>query len=1194
MTISATTVSSTTYYVGLGETSSRDCSAVGSQAYVSYYERDVLELPGRWRVVSVKDRHRGDDDPFHAIRNGAFIDRAVFDKLAEGRHPKTGQPLIKSAPGRRVQAIDLQIPMCKSASLLAMLGPPDVQKAIASAKQKADERLLKYIVKKGLLVARKGAAGKRKIAITDIVAIQFGHLLSRELDPHLHDHWLIVNLAQTADGEFVTFDTIRLKKHLGALSALHRAWFASALKREIGCAFRRSGRNIEIDGVSDDVVALFSKRRKQIEEESLRHGFDTAIDRVKAQRAAHNTRKRKRLDLSFPDLVIGWQDELQTLDQTPASLWQSVERAAAAARSHSHADDVRSRDIDAIPAIFQTDSILSEIEVLRRFAEARQCERSGDEIIAVLDAFKMEGRLVALDGGTAFTTPAMVELEHRMLRDAMGLRGTWAVHADWRAAQSFDTNTTLSEEQRAAVDHALGPDGVVVVEGRAGVGKSFMLGEIQERTRRADLNFQVVAPSWKAVEVARYDAGILRDDANAIQGFVNKLRKGERALGARDVVVVDEAGMVDLNDMATLVEHAKAVGAKIILTGDTRQLAPVSAGAPMASLSQCLGSSSIERIRRQSDADERTASMHFANGDIQRAMDIYGRRGAVETHLSNDAAIDAVVKRSIGFHREKHQPAVGEHVPSQLVLASTRADVHALNAAIRAALVAEGFVGWHGFTTQAIPRNEKKPVDLTLAVGDEVIFGEKVVHASGTIYNGDVATVLAIEERARHLHLQLKLAGKAADNGDLVVAGALSDFVGFRSKEQPAIPILQHAYARTVHGSQGATVDHVTVFNSRPLSKEALYVAMTRHRVSVRMIVDGSRVAESLALHDRYIDPGGLLKVRERHLSIDPAIFRTNVLARIVKDAARVKTAANLSAFVPDVNGWLNARDPTAELRRQLAPKAPQEAAMDFVAQRRRRPQPIPSIVRSPLRFNFAERDALGRRDTEALLSKLFPSILKAPSAHRGYVSYLLAEAGRHLKLHIKAGAQFSSWFTDGAIVRGSFDKPLGGVARLATVVWNTSMRSALKRLRSILALDGLNPLAEAAERRYEAMEQTPREPRPEGATRHGIDKIGIAVPPNCVSAGATERDAGAIDRAAGRGDLEAKPTKAPQSSPSTIATTHVDKDPAAPQLSPLDRLTHKKKRQRRESNALAALHRRKRADLARPTIHRPRPIIER
>src|SRR5690606_16742415 len=89
--------------------------------------------------------------------------------------------------------------------------------------------------------------------------------------------------------------------------------------------------------------------------------------------------------------------------------------------------------------------------------------------------------------------------------------------------------------------------------------------------------------------------------------------------------------------------------AKLVLQGDTRQLQPVVAGAPMKALATALGAARMEDIQRQKGSSEaegewmRAASVDLATGDPVRAMEAYDRAGMVKLAEDRDSLIEQLV-----------------------------------------------------------------------------------------------------------------------------------------------------------------------------------------------------------------------------------------------------------------------------------------------------------------------------------------------------------------------------------------------------------------------------------------------------------------------------------------------------------------------------------------------------------------------
>src|SRR5690606_9316713 len=96
-------------------------------------------------------------------------------------------------------------------------------------------------------------------------------------------------------------------------------------------------------------------------------------------------------------------------------------------------------------------------------------------------------------------------------------------------------------------------------------------------------------------------------------------------IDANTVIVVDEAGMMGIEDAHYILEAVKAVGGRLILQGDTKQLAPVAAGDPLTlGIRMNGGGYRLNNIVRQNDNrnDETkrlTARMREASGEFVKS-----------------------------------------------------------------------------------------------------------------------------------------------------------------------------------------------------------------------------------------------------------------------------------------------------------------------------------------------------------------------------------------------------------------------------------------------------------------------------------------------------------------------------------------------------------------------------------------------
>jgi ATP-dependent exoDNAse (exonuclease V) alpha subunit len=111
--------------------------------------------------------------------------------------------------------------------------------------------------------------------------------------------------------------------------------------------------------------------------------------------------------------------------------------------------------------------------------------------------------------------------------------------------------------------------GVQIVVGKAGAGKTTALAVTREVFASAGYVVSGTALSARAAEELEVSAGI---PSVTLARLLGELDDGTRVIGPRDVLVIDEAGMVGTRTIGRLIDEASS-GAKLILVGDPRQLA---------------------------------------------------------------------------------------------------------------------------------------------------------------------------------------------------------------------------------------------------------------------------------------------------------------------------------------------------------------------------------------------------------------------------------------------------------------------------------------------------------------------------------------------------------------------------------------------------------------------------------------------
>ena len=242
-----------------------------------------------------------------------------------------------------------------------------------------------------------------------------------------------------------------------------------------------------------------------------------------------------------------------------------------------------------------------------------------DQFNEVMGAMRSAPNLVELGkdarGEDRFTTREMIEAEQRLHRAAelMAERERHEVRdADREAAlaRAEARGLVLSGEQADALAHVTDGRDLGVVVGHAGTGKSAMLGVAREAWEAAGYEVRGVALSGIAAENLESGSGIA---SRTIASMEHGWEQGRDLLTTRDVLVIDEAGMVGTRQLERVLSHAAEAGAKVVLVGDPQQLQAIEAGAAFRSIHERHGGAEIGEVRRQREDWQRDATRDLAN-----------------------------------------------------------------------------------------------------------------------------------------------------------------------------------------------------------------------------------------------------------------------------------------------------------------------------------------------------------------------------------------------------------------------------------------------------------------------------------------------------------------------------------------------------------------------------------------------------
>jgi len=318
-------------------------------------------------------------------------------------------------------------------------------------------------------------------------------------------------------------------------------------------------------------------------------------------------------------------------------------------------------------------------------------------------------------------------------------------------------------------------------------------------------------------------------ESRTLASWERAWRDGKAEVSSRDVLVIDEAGMVGSRQLARILTKLHEAGAKAVLIGDAEQLQPIEAGAAFRAIAERTGYQELTSIRRQQAEWQREASRDFARGDAGAALDRYQEHGAIRFAASRERAKGDLI-------RDWSDQRAAQPEKISLILAHTQADVGELNQRARGALKRLGGLGpeVRVETWREVTRDDGSVAiecgDRLFAPGDRVMF-LKNDRALG-VKNGSLGSIASV----------------TPDSMRVALDGRESREVRFAPGEYGSV---EYGYAATIHKAQGATADRVFALATPGMDRHLAYVGMTRHREEARLYTGHDDFKNFEALRDR-------------------------------------------------------------------------------------------------------------------------------------------------------------------------------------------------------------------------------------------------------------------------------------------------------------------------------------------------------
>ena len=383
----------------------------------------------------------------------------------------------------------------------------------------------------------------------------------------------------------------------------------------------------------------------------------------------------------------------------------------------------------------------------------------------------------------------------------------------------------------------------VLLTGGAGVGKSYLVGEVVTELRK--VGKQIVVLGSTGVSAVNVGGQTLHSFfAFGICNHLDELTRHDRYSKARlaeikkvltrcDLLVIDEISMVsaDLLDMIYYRLRNASFEGSVLFVGDFFQLPPVSKGKENSlwgGFEYAFESSSwnaFEPVVVELTITKRTHDALFFShlGKIRRGILENETLEYLEALRTNVGVWDDDPTVLFGRNKEAEMLNIQKlsEIESEPIVLKAKEKVH------EQSLHVNKIEGWKN----ALPI----PVDLTLKVGAKVLF---CTNKWGKYYNGERGIIKAIDEN----EVIVEKAGELVKverqeytlHENVVMDGEV--------KEKPLVSIeqfpLKLAYAITIHKSQGMSIDSLVCNINNIFEKSQFYVAISRARYPNQLLLD--------------------------------------------------------------------------------------------------------------------------------------------------------------------------------------------------------------------------------------------------------------------------------------------------------------------------------------------------------------------
>lgn len=515
--------------------STSNLSAAQAETYYTkedYYSAEEAAHPTKWVGKGAT-----------SLGLAGVVNQQEFSQMLSGQ-TTDGQVLTGKVvdPEKRRAATDFTFSAPKSVSIAALV---QQDARVLEAHHRAVAKALAVLEERYAQTRISTEAGRTKVTTGNIATAVFTHSTSREAEPQLHSHCVVMNATQLADGRWFSLSNEGAIAHQKLLGQIYQNELAVALQQQGYRIEAKAHGQFELAGYSPELLKVFSTRRQQILkliEEWEATGSEN--NRATRETAMLVSRKRKPKEVDEGLLQRGWNALIQLKGLELPELPEGVAHLPDLSPSAQSAID------SAIQHCGERESVFRRT-ALERFVFEHELGVQGFE--AIQQAIVESPELIRVAEGK-LTTQTALNLELNTIRLMQQGRGQVApIVPSGTQVKRLESHSLTSEQQNTVEMAATAPDAVMAWQGVAGAGKTYALSVLKELTQEQGYDIRGLAPSAEAAHVLGKSLGI---EATTVADLLVS-DTPDQAPQPR-LWIVDEAGLLSMKDAHALLRRAAA------------------------------------------------------------------------------------------------------------------------------------------------------------------------------------------------------------------------------------------------------------------------------------------------------------------------------------------------------------------------------------------------------------------------------------------------------------------------------------------------------------------------------------------------------------------------------------------------------------------------------------------------------------